>query len=270
VNVKNIFSLNGISCLLSLTAVALTGSTSSVLAQTVDNTVSQQAVPQQTVPQQTSPQTNPQIETVNQNVSNQTDIKSNLSTLQPVSVPYYQQTAANTAAPVPGTTATSSEALTEQTSSKIAQSDIDLGSTGRSVSRFYVGIGANLGLGGGSSALSDGNFLVYSKIGLTRNISVRPAAVLSSNTVITIPVTYDFNFSPASDPFSEPLPIAPYAGIGAAIKTGNNSDVGFLLTGGVDVPLTQQFTATAGVNAAFFNQTDVGLLLGIAYNFSGF
>ncbi len=254
---NNIFSFNGISCLLSLTAIALTGTTSNALAQAVSNTANQQAVPQQTVTQ---------TETVNQNLSKQTNIESNLSTLQPVSVSSDQQTAA----PIPGTTATSSEALTEQTSTKIAQSDIDLGSTGRSVSRFYVGIGANIGLGGGSSALSDGNFLVYSKLGLTRNISVRPAAVLSSNTVITIPVTYDFNFSAPSDPFSEPLPIAPYAGIGAAIKTGNNSDVGFLLTGGVDVPLTQQFTATAGVNAAFFNQTDVGLLLGIAYNFSGF
>jgi hypothetical protein len=259
--VNNIFSINGISCLLSLTAVVFTGTTSNALAQTASNTVNQQAVPKDT---------STQIETVNQNVSNQTNIESNLSTLQPISVSSDQQTATNTTAPIPGTTATSSEALTEQTSTKIAQSDIDLGSTGRSVSRFYVGIGANIGLGGGSSALSDGNFLVYSKLGLTRNISVRPAAVLSSNTVITIPITYDFNFSPSADPFSEPLPIAPYAGIGAAIKTGSNSDVGFLLTGGVDVPLTQQFTATAGVNAAFFNQTDVGLLLGIAYNFSGF
>jgi hypothetical protein len=42
------------------------------------------------------------------------------------------------------------------------------------------------------------------------------------------------------------------------------------VTGGVDVPLNRQFTASASVNAGFFDQTDVGFLIGVGYNFNGF
>jgi len=86
--------------------------------------------------------------------------------------------------------------------------------------------------------------------------------------VILIPITYDFSFNPA-DAFAEPLPIAPYIGAGIGIETSNEADVGFLLTGGVDFPVTSQFTATAAVNAMFGNETDVGLVLGVGYNFTG-
>ncbi|WP_322746072.1 hypothetical protein [Nostoc sp. LEGE 06077] len=44
----------------------------------------------------------------------------------------------------------------------------------------------------------------------------------------------------------------------------------FLVSGGIDVPLNTQFTATASVNAGFFDRTEVGLLVGVGYNFSGF
>ena len=44
-------------------------------------------------------------------------------------------------------------------------------------------------------------------------------------------------------------------------------NVGFLVTGGFDVPISPQFTATAGVNAGFLDKTNVELLLGIGYNF---
>jgi hypothetical protein len=35
----------------------------------------------------------------------------------------------------------------------------------------------------------------------------------------------------------------------------------------VDVPLSREFTATAGLNVGFLDQTDVGLVLGVGYNF---
>ncbi|BCL36079.1 hypothetical protein [Nostoc sp. MS1] len=186
-----------------------------------------------------------------------------------------------TITPVPGTVATTSSTLTpenvEPTSqpstaqaptSTIAQSDIDPGRPTRG-GRSYIGIGANIGISGDSSSLGDGNFAVVSKIGLTNAFSFRPSAVFGDDTTILLPLTYDFNLQ-AADAFSEPLAIAPYVGIGAAISTGNNSEVGFLASGGVDFPLSTQFTATASVNAAFFDDTTVGLLLGIGYNFTGF
>jgi hypothetical protein len=189
--------------------------------------------------------------------------------------------------PVPGTTATSSAALvakpqnaqnaetqaqpstSQQSASKVAQSDINI-DPGRPTrgGSSYIGIAGNIGLGG-DSALGDANFMVISKIGLTNAISVRPGAVIGGDTVILLPVTYDFSFNPLSDEFAEPLPIAPYIGGGAAINTGDGTEVSFLLTGGIDVPITPQFTATAAVNAAFFDDTDIGLSIGVGYNFSG-
>jgi hypothetical protein len=167
------------------------------------------------------------------------------------------------------TSETTSETTSQPSATKVAQSDIDLGRTTRGGSS-YLGVAANIGLsGGGDASLGDGNFAVVSKIGLTKAISVRPSAVFGNNTTILVPITYDFTFKSA-DAFSEPLAIAPYVGVGAAYKTGDDSKLAFLVSGGIDVPLTPQFTATAAINAGFFDQTDVGLLLGVGYNFTGF
>ncbi|MBE9048840.1 hypothetical protein IQ243_00125 [Nostocales cyanobacterium LEGE 11386] len=186
-----------------------------------------------------------------------------------------QELASRTLMPVPGTASTLSAALTAESepteqpaTSQVAQADINLGRPTRG-GRSYIGVAGNVGLGGGDSSLGDGNFAVVSKVGLTNAISVRPSAVFGNNTTILLPVSYDFSLQQA-DPFAEPLAIAPFIGVGAAIKTGGNSRTAFLVSGGVDFPLTPQFTATASVNAGFFDQTDVGLLLGVGYNFTGF
>ncbi|MDJ0697184.1 MAG: hypothetical protein QNJ49_01630 [Mastigocoleus sp. MO_167.B18] len=178
--------------------------------------------------------------------------------------------------PIPGTVSTSSVVLQSleenskevenNSEKKLAQADIGIGRATRGGSS-YIGIGANIGLDG-TSALGDGNFIVISKVGLTKKISLRPAAVLGDDTMFLVPLTYDFSLN-AADPFTEPLPIAPYIGAGAAIETGDDSETAFLVTGGVDVPLNSQFTANAAISAAFFDDTDIGLMLGVGYNFKG-
>lgn len=129
----------------------------------------------------------------------------------------------------------------------------------------YIGVGGNIGFGG-ETTLSEGAFAVYSKIGLTETFSIRPAAYIGDNTVVVVPITADF--PPAETGIAAAqLNVAPYIGAGIAISTGQDSTVGALITGGVDVPLSQQFTATAGVNIGFIDDTEVGLLVGIGYNF---
>lgn len=183
-------------------------------------------------------------------------------------------------APMPGTTATSATTLTlsqlttipaletTKDNSQIAQ--IDSGDVGRTVlgGSSYVGIAANIGLDG-ETALGDSNFTVISKIGFLPNLSVRPSAVIAGDTVFLIPLTYDISL-PGVDALDAALPLSPYVGGGIAIATGDDSQTDFLLTGGVDFPLTERFTATAGVNVAFFDDTSIGLLLGVGYNFPGF
>jgi hypothetical protein len=188
-----------------------------------------------------------------------------------------EEIANRTITPIPGTTETASAMLNSgstevskktEPSNLIAQSNIDVGRPSPGGSS-YIGVAGNVGLSGGTSGLSDGNFTVISKIGITKTLSIRPAVILSSDTTILAPVTYDYSFKSA-DQFSEPLTIAPYVGLGAAIKTGRKSETTLLVTGGVDVPLNNRFTATAAINAGFFKKTDVGVLVGVGYNFRGF
>jgi hypothetical protein len=189
-------------------------------------------------------------------------------------------TSTSKSVPTPGTTATSSAALTqlpvvpqttESTSledSRVAQIIVAPGQSTIGGSS-YVGVAGNIGLSdNGSTALGGGNFAIISKIGLTNTLSTRPSVVLGSNAVILIPVTYDFSFQPV-DAFTDPLAIAPYVGGGVAISTGEDSTFGAVLTGGVDVPITSQLTATAALNVAFVDNTDLGLLIGVGYNFGG-
>lgn len=131
----------------------------------------------------------------------------------------------------------------------------------------YIGIGGNIGLGDGDTALGEGSFAIISKIGLTRLISVRPSALFADDFTLLIPVTYDFSLGGLDDVgFS----VAPYLGAGAAISLGDDSAVDLLLTAGVDVPLSDQFTVTGAINASVFDNTAIGFLIGIGYNFPGF
>ncbi|MBD2522704.1 fasciclin domain-containing protein [Nostoc sp. FACHB-133] len=131
----------------------------------------------------------------------------------------------------------------------------------------YIGVAGNIGLSGNDGALSDGNFAVISKIGLTRNISVRPSVLFGDNTEFLVPLTLDFRPRAAGEVGNETFSISPYIGAGVALEVNDDTDFGLLLTGGVDVPLGSRFTLNGAVNAAFMDQTDVGLQLGLGYNF---
>ncbi len=125
----------------------------------------------------------------------------------------------------------------------------------------YIGVGGNIGFRG-DTRLSEGSANVFSKVGLTNTLSARPSALVGSNPAFLLPVTVDFAPGQALG-----LRAAPYIGGGVAISTARDSTIGPLLTGGVDVPVSRQVTATAGVNVGFIDRTDVGMLLGVGYNF---
>ncbi|MBD6614861.1 hypothetical protein FNW02_03065 [Komarekiella sp. 'clone 1'] len=165
-----------------------------------------------------------------------------------------------------GLTTESTQLQTVQTpsniqSEKVAQT-FEPGRATRSGSS-YIGVGGNIGLSG-DTRVGEGSFAVISKIGLTQNLSARPAALVGDNTVFLIPLTVDF---PTENLEVTQLNVAPYVGGGIAVSTGRDSTVGALISGGVDVPLSPQITATGGVNVSFIDETDVGILLGVGYNF---
>ncbi|MBN3878509.1 MULTISPECIES: fasciclin domain-containing protein [unclassified Nostoc] len=144
--------------------------------------------------------------------------------------------------------------------------DVNVGRSTRG-GRSYIGGGGNIGLSGNDSALSDSNFAVISKLGLTNNISVRPSVIFGDDTIFLVPVTLDFSPRRAGSVGERSYSISPFIGAGVAIEANLDTDIGLLLTGGVDVPVGSRFTVTGSVNASFLDDTDVGLLLGVGFNF---
>jgi hypothetical protein len=130
----------------------------------------------------------------------------------------------------------------------------------------YLGVGANIGVLG-SSSLGDIGLMVYSKIGLTRYFSIRPAITTNfvDDATFLVPATFDLAPIRLGSVSGRGISIAPYIGVGAAVTT--NGEFGPLLTGGLDVPISSRLTATVGVNAAFLDDVDVGPFVGVGYNF---
>lgn len=159
---------------------------------------------------------------------------------------------------------TASQAVQPVADLNVAQA-VDPGRATRSGSS-YIGIGGNIGFGG-ESGLGTGNFAVISKVGLTRNLSLRPAAVVGDGATFLLPVTVDFPIAVSRDVDGARIGAAPYLGGGVAISTGDDSTVQPLATVGVDVPISRQFTANASANVSFPDNVEVGVILGIGYNF---
>ncbi|MDB9526066.1 outer membrane beta-barrel protein [Oscillatoria sp. CS-180] len=133
----------------------------------------------------------------------------------------------------------------------------------RGVSPFYVGIGGNIGIiDSDKSAVGDFGFNVISKVSLGPRFSVRPTLQFSEDHFnVTLPVTYNFNPLEVRD-FS----IYPF--LGGGIDIGD--DVGLLVNGGVDIPISRQFTLNSQVNWRVSEETGLGVSLGVGYNFPVF
>ena len=140
--------------------------------------------------------------------------------------------------------------------SAIAQTiQLDPGRATRSGSSYW-GLGGNIGLDGNTSVGEDA-FAIISKIGLTDSLSFRPSALIDEDVTFLLPLTVDFWGKQVS----------PYLGGGLSIATGEDDTVGLLISGGLDIPLSSKFTANTAINVKFMDNTGVGLLLGVGYNF---
>lgn len=127
----------------------------------------------------------------------------------------------------------------------------------------YIGVGANFGITGESN-IGDRSLAIISKLGLTETVSVRPSIFLFNDFAsILLPVTYDFMPQQITDGFV----VSPYLGAGAALATGTNSSIGLLVTGGIDFPISSIFTVNVAANLALLRTTDLGIVIGLGYNF---
>ena len=158
---------------------------------------------------------------------------------------------------------------------EIAQAPYKNPSGRRNSSKFsYIGVGGAIGLSGGSeTSLGDGGFSLMGKTGFTENISIHSASVFGDDSVSVLALTADFPVYTEGSEEERSVSVVPFVGAGLALSNlfKNDSKVGFALTGGVDVPLAYRLTATGRVAAGFFDDdTDVAIILGIGYTYTGF
>ncbi|MEM9817863.1 MAG: hypothetical protein AAF827_15870 [Cyanobacteria bacterium P01_D01_bin.6] len=129
--------------------------------------------------------------------------------------------------------------------------------------RSYIGIGGNIGLSGDDSAIGEGGFAIVNRTRIIDYLSVRSSTIFGDETTSAIALTGEVPLTNANGRITA----IPFIGGGVSI----HGEVDPLISAGVDVPIGRSFTATTRVNVGFGdNETDVGLILGIGYNFSLF
>ncbi|MEL7502616.1 MAG: hypothetical protein AAFN18_09120 [Cyanobacteria bacterium J06554_6] len=134
------------------------------------------------------------------------------------------------------------------------------------VAPHFIGAGGNIGFSDEDNAVGDFGFAIISKYSFSDKLSVRPSVIFSDNTAILVPLTYNFtgtNFDVG------PTTLVPYIGGGVAFSTGDDSETSGLVSAGVDLPISRQFTINGQANLSVFNDTAFGIQLGLGYNLGG-
>ena len=137
--------------------------------------------------------------------------------------------------------------------------------------RSYLGLGGNIGLDGESTALSDSNFSIVGRTAFTENLSLHTSTVFGDDNVSAFALTLGVPISRSSS--DSQLELAyPFVGGGVAVEdVFGDFEVDGLITAGVDVPIIKRITSTIRLNVGFAeDDTDIGLILGVGYNFSIF
>lgn len=132
----------------------------------------------------------------------------------------------------------------------------------RGVSPAYIGVGGNLGFGNREdSGVASMGFSLISKVSLGPRFSLRPGVLFTNqSTSFTVPLTYNFNLYELGG-----FRFQPYVGAGVDIPSG--SDVGLLINGGIDMPISRDFTLNAVTNWRVTSGFGFGLTVGVGYNF---
>ncbi|NEQ52816.1 MAG: hypothetical protein F6K11_22205 [Leptolyngbya sp. SIO3F4] len=123
----------------------------------------------------------------------------------------------------------------------------------------YFGVGGTIGVSDdGDTELGDGGFSLVGRFSFTDTLSIHSASVLSGDSFASFALTNSFSKVSAVDQ----VQLIPFIGAGVGVEF-DDFEVSPLVTAGVDVPINDLFTATARVNAAFNDGTDVGVVLGV-------
>jgi hypothetical protein len=131
----------------------------------------------------------------------------------------------------------------------------------------YIGIGSAIGLGGNTTALGTGGVAILTKVRFTDNLSLHDATVLFGGGAATSMIIVSADFPIRND--AGRTIVSPFIGGGAMLRYAQGLSISPAVSGGIDIPLSKDFTGTLRLNAGFPNNrnADVGLLVGAGYNF---
>jgi hypothetical protein len=130
----------------------------------------------------------------------------------------------------------------------------------------YFGIGAGIGLSGNTTALGTGGVAILTKVRFSDSLSLHDATVLFGSTAPTSMIIVSADFPIRND--AGQTIVSPFIGAGAMLRYDRGLRIGPAVSGGVDLPLSSNFTGTLRLNAGFPSerQADVGILAGVGYN----
>jgi hypothetical protein len=131
----------------------------------------------------------------------------------------------------------------------------------------YIGIGSAIGLGGNTTALGTGGIAILTKVRFSDNLSLHDATVLFGGGAATSMIIVSADFPIRND--AGQTIISPFIGAGAMLRYAEGLYISPAISGGIDLPLSKDFTGTVRINAGFPNNrpADVGILIGAGYNF---
>jgi succinyl-CoA synthetase beta subunit len=133
--------------------------------------------------------------------------------------------------------------------------------------RNYIGITGNIGVTGSGEGLSQGGITIIRKNDLNDSLSIRGINVFGGEkNDSTFALTVNFPVKTSSGE----VKLVPFIGGGMLLRSKSlfeDVTVRGLVTAGIDIPLSRKFTATSVLNVGLFQQTEVGVQLGVAYNF---
>lgn len=149
-------------------------------------------------------------------------------------------------------------------SNGLSQAESEPDESEKKPKRSYIGIGGNIGLSGDETAIGDTGFTIVTRTRIIDYLSLRGSVIFSGETTSATALTGEI---PLTNRVGDIVAI-PFLGGGISLA---DSDVNPLISTGVDVPLSKDFTVTNRVNVSFgSDETDVGLLIGVGYNYTLF
>jgi hypothetical protein len=139
----------------------------------------------------------------------------------------------------------------------------------------YIGIGSAIpvqegyanGLNGNTTALGTGGIVILTKVRFSDRLSLHDATILFGGGVPTSMIIVSADFPIRND--AGQTIISPFIGGGAMLRYDRGLSISPAISGGIDLPISKNFTGTVRLNAGFPNNrnADVGILAGVGYNF---